>query len=105
MPGSLQLAGLLLLLAVAGSTAAEAAGSRGEGWVRTEPLLSKTPPPGKSCAPTWAIPTGGLQLSAEEAALLDYLCWPPAGEPEGGLAELRARRGFPPGVTCTPVTW
>jgi hypothetical protein len=64
----------------------------------------------KDCAPTSDIPVAGLNLTADELALLPAICWQPRLVPPVPV-ELPAApppnpdRGLPPGVDCEPKQW
>ena len=67
-------------------------------------------PEGRRCADTASIPIAGLNLTAEEIALLPQLCWHAdevASFPEPArVAGVEAdSRGIPPGVICKHVQW
>lgn len=88
-------AALLLAAAYAGQACAREGG---------EGMFSLRAPPGRRCARTEDIPLAGLELSAQERALLPYICW--EGRPSAAEMEtLNFRRGIPPGVNCTAVQW
>ncbi len=62
------------------------------------------------CAATEDIPTSGLNLTAEEQALLPAVCWrphlvPPTPQALPALSGPASDRGLPPGVDCEPVQW
>lgn len=64
---------------------------------------------GRTCAPLDAIPIAGINLTAEEEALLPSICWQPdrvpgtiTTLPQLASSELKT---IPPGVTCDVVQW
>ena len=72
-------------------------------------VLTATPE-GRRCAETASIPIAGLNLTAEEIALLPQLCWHAdevASFPEPArVAGVEAdSRGIPPGVVCKHTQW
>lgn len=99
-----------LLLAFAAPSAAvtsmpEQQYEQQEQW---QPLFSPTSLPHQRCAAE--VPVAGLNLTAEEQELLQFICWPEAGEAAPGEGLLGAPvvalpRGVPAGVNCTVVPW
>lgn len=87
------------MLAAALLGTATAAGSYTAGT-----LFTAEPPQGRQCASLESIPAAGADLTAEERALLPFICWP-TEEPMQAAPPLQARRGFPPGVNCTVSQW
>lgn len=75
----------------------------------TPAVLSKVAPPGRSCAPTSAIPVAGANLTAEEHDILDSICWDVDAVTANGIEtpqfEGTIKSGIPPGVSCTPTSW
>lgn len=97
--------GVLLLACVACAATVIASGQRATPLRPADQLFSAVPL-GQACAPASAIPTAGLNLTAEEQELLQFICWPEAGAEEAGERLVRGtRRGIPPGVECKAVTW
>lgn len=58
-----------------------------------------------ACAARGDIPLDGLELSAEEEALLDDICWPPGATASELGAAAPPPRGVPPGINCTVTQW
>lgn len=86
---------LLLVVALLGWAAGEQA--------EPHPLFSTAPLPQQRCSDK--VPVEGLNLTAAEQELLQYICWPVEdAEPEATLLEAEAR-GVPAGVNCTVVEW
>lgn len=97
--------GVLLLACVACAATVIASGQRATPLRPADQLFSAVPL-GQACAPASAIPTVGLNLTAEEQELLQFICWPEAGAEEAGERLVRGtRRGIPPSVDCKAVTW
>ena len=72
-------------------------------------VLTATPA-GRRCANVDSIPIAGLNLTADEIALLPQLCWQPhevASFPEPAPVPSVAgdSRGIPPGVICKHTQW
>jgi hypothetical protein len=67
-------------------------------------------PAGRRCADVVSIPISGLNLTADEIAILPQLCWQPhlvASFPEPAPVASVAgdSRGIPPGVICKHTQW
>ena len=67
-------------------------------------------PAGRRCADVGDIPIAGLNLTADEIAILPQLCWQPhqvASFPEPAPVASVAgdSRGIPPGVVCKHTQW
>jgi hypothetical protein len=62
------------------------------------------------CAPAADIPVAGLNLTADELALLPHICWqprlvPPLPQELPPVPQPNTDRGLPPGVDCDPTQW
>lgn len=99
---------LLLLATVAGAGQAPGAQQRELGQVPA-PLFAASAHPAQRCGPA-AVPEG-VELTAAEQELLDYVCWPAPEVAATAAADVlpplaaEPRSGVPAGVNCTVVQW
>jgi hypothetical protein len=66
--------------------------------------LGAPDPSATRCSPVSAIPIAGHNLTAEELATLEHICWP-SDLADTLFDDVGNQRGIPPGVSCTPAAW